>query len=116
MQGTTRSLLLFGLYVLVGFAIEVMPFVDRNFVAPFIHSITSVSGGLIDLFGGASCGARERHAESARRRDVAAAAGFSDHRAPVSARLFPRGDVRVLSRDHRRSHGDARGAVGCGVS
>lgn len=53
-NGTTRSLLLFGLYVIVGFAIEVMPYVDRTFVAPFIHAITAASGGLIDLFGGAA--------------------------------------------------------------
>jgi exosortase H (IPTLxxWG-CTERM-specific) len=54
MNGTTRSLLLFGLYVIVGFAIQVTPFVDREFVAPFIRAITAASGGLINLFGGAA--------------------------------------------------------------
>ena len=54
MNRSTRSLLLFLGYAVAGFAIEVTPYIDRTFVAPFIHAITAASGGLIHWFGGAA--------------------------------------------------------------
>ena len=54
MSGTARSLYLFGLYVIVGFAIQVTPTVDREFVVPFLHVMSDVSGGLIKFFGGSA--------------------------------------------------------------
>lgn len=48
----TRFLLLFLCYAVVGFALQVTPFIDKNFVAPFILGITAASSLLIEVFGG----------------------------------------------------------------
>jgi exosortase H (IPTLxxWG-CTERM-specific) len=53
MSGLSRSLLLFCAYLVLGFALQVMPVVDREFIVPFLSVVASVSGGLISLFGGA---------------------------------------------------------------
>jgi len=45
-------LLLFLCYAVTGFALQVTPFVDREFVAPFILGITAASSLLIEIFGG----------------------------------------------------------------
>ena len=48
-----RFLTLFVVIAAVGFFLQVLPIVDRNIVAPFIHVMSAVSGGLILVFGGA---------------------------------------------------------------
>lgn len=54
MSGLSRSLCLFCAYLVLGFALQVTPVVDRELVVPFLSVIASVSGGLINLFGGAA--------------------------------------------------------------
>lgn len=51
-SSSLRFVLVFCATALIGFAIEVLPWVDTNLVTPFIGGIAWVSGGLIQLFGG----------------------------------------------------------------
>ncbi len=52
MKQSASYLLLFLCYAVTGFALQVTPFVDREFVAPFILGITAASSLLIEIFGG----------------------------------------------------------------
>jgi exosortase H (IPTLxxWG-CTERM-specific) len=40
-------------FALLGFAVEIVPWVDLNLVQPLTRGITALSGGLVSLFGGA---------------------------------------------------------------
>lgn len=44
----------FAVIAMLGFAIEVLPWVDQQIITPLIHAIAWVSGGLITTFGGAA--------------------------------------------------------------
>lgn len=44
----------FVVFALIGFAIEIIPWVDLNVVQPLTRGITWVSGGLVSLFGGSA--------------------------------------------------------------
>ena len=52
MSQSTRFLLLFTAYGLIGFFIYLLPIVDEKVVLPFIRLIATASGMLIDGFGG----------------------------------------------------------------
>ena len=52
MKQSASYLLLFLCYAVTGFALQVTPFVDREFVAPFILGITAAPSLLIEIFGG----------------------------------------------------------------
>ena len=52
MKQSASYLLLFLCYAVTGFALQVTPFVDREFVAPFSLGITAASSLLIEIFGG----------------------------------------------------------------
>lgn len=47
-----RFVLVFCTTALIGFAIQVLPWVDTNLVTPFIGGIAWAAGGLIQLYGG----------------------------------------------------------------
>lgn len=52
MRTAVRFVASFIVFATVGFLLQVLPFVDRELVAPFILGITTVAGQLIDVFGG----------------------------------------------------------------
>lgn len=52
MRQSASYFALFICYAIVGFALQVTPFVDQNLVAPFILGITAASNLLIEVFGG----------------------------------------------------------------
>jgi exosortase H (IPTLxxWG-CTERM-specific) len=52
MRQSASYFALFVFYAIVGFALQVTPFVDQNLVAPFILGITAASNSLIEVFGG----------------------------------------------------------------
>jgi exosortase H (IPTLxxWG-CTERM-specific) len=52
MSPAARSFWLFIAFATVGFALLVIPYVDREFVAVFVRVIATISGSLIDFFGG----------------------------------------------------------------
>lgn len=51
-SSSLRFVLVFCATALIGFAIEVIPWVDTHMVSPFIGVIAWAAGGLIQLFGG----------------------------------------------------------------
>ena len=51
-SSSLRFVLVFCATALIGFAIEVLPWVDTHLVTPFIAGLAWVAGGLIQLFGG----------------------------------------------------------------
>jgi exosortase H (IPTLxxWG-CTERM-specific) len=51
-SSSLRFVLVFCATALIGFAIEVLPWVDTHMVTPFIAGQAWVAGGLIQLFGG----------------------------------------------------------------
>jgi len=47
-----RFFLVFGVITVVAFGIEILPWVDRNLIAPVLNVITDLAGTLIRFFGG----------------------------------------------------------------